>query len=249
MGESLSLHDLGFAYGRGPRVLDRVTCTFHSRAIAVLGPNGAGKSTLLKILTTAVEPDEGTFAAGGFSRGTSVEELRAYRQRLGYMPQTLRILGGYSCAEFLRYVAWLREVDSGEVEANVEDALKAVNLYDRRDQRVKALSGGMQQRVGLAQAIVNRPRFLVLDEPTVGLDPRQRAEFRTYLAALPQETTILLATHLVDDVSAVADDVLILDGGSLAFAGSIQELCATTNERPTGQEVEAAYLKLLAGSS
>lgn len=245
LGQTLQLDGVTYAYRRDEPVLRSVTCSFTSPAIAVLGPNGAGKSTLLRLLMTASSPQQGSFRALGWS-SSEREGLRDFRRQLGVMPQSLRILGGYSCLEFLHYVAWLREVPTEVAERNVEDALGAVDLWDRRDQRVKELSGGMRQRLGLAQALVNRPGLLVLDEPTVGLDPRQRIEFRKYLTRLLPKTAIVLATHLVEDVAAIAQEVLVLDAGVVRYAGPLTELSGVRDGGElTGKDIESAYMRLV----
>lgn len=241
----LQLHNLSYSYRRGTQALQGVSCTLHSPSVAILGPNGAGKSTLLKLITTATTPQEGTFTAAGWS-SQDLAGLRDYRRKLGVMPQALNIFRGYSCQEFLHYVAWLREVPVLEGPDRVEHALRAVELWDRREDPVKQLSGGMRQRLGLAQALVNQPQLLVLDEPTVGLDPRQRSEFRTYIRRLLPRTVVVLATHLVDDVAAIADEVLVLDAGQVRFAGPLRALCADRADGDiTGADIEAAYLQLV----
>lgn len=236
---------VSFRYGK-VKALDEITARFHSNAVAVLGPNGAGKSTLLRLLMSAARPDAGSFAVAGWHSDDRAG-VSVFRQRLGVMPQGMRLFGGYTCREFLRYVAWLREVPSAQVEHAATRALEVVDLVDRADERVKRLSGGMRQRLGLAQAIVNNPRLLVLDEPTVGLDPGQRADFRRYLARVKDECLVVLATHLVDDAAAVSDEVLVLDEGSTRFVGSMRDFVG----HPAGEagfssaDVETAYLTLV----
>lgn len=245
-GESLRLESLSFAYRGGSGLaLDDVTAVFESRSIAVLGPNGAGKSTLFRVLSTLEKPRSGTFRVGDLSPDRWVDR-EIYRRRLGVLPQQFRIFGAYSCAEFLRYVCWLRRVPPGETEAAVEEALTVVQLEDHADQPVKRLSGGMRQRLGLAQAVVSRPALVLLDEPTVGLDPRQRMEFRHYLTRLSQTCTLVVATHLVEDVAAVADEVLVLCEGSPLYAGTLYDMCRGGNgEGISGADVERAYLRLV----
>lgn len=240
------MESLSFTYrgGSGLALVD-VTAAFVSRSIAVLGPNGAGKSTLFRMLSTLDKPMSGTFSVGEFRSERGVDR-EAYRRQLGVLPQQLRIFGGYSCAEFLRYVCWLRCVPASAIDSSVEEALAIVQLEGRADQPVKRLSGGMRQRLGLAQALVSRPALVLLDEPTVGLDPRQRVEFRHYLTRLSESCTLVLATHLVDDVAAIADEVLVLSEGRLRYAGALNEMCPRGDgERITGADVERAYLRLV----
>jgi len=242
----MSLTDVRFTYPRARRpALVDVTAEFTSNAIAILGPNGAGKSTLLRILSTLDRPDIGGFRVGAWS-SADAGDIDRYRNGLGVMPQRLDIFGGYDCEEFLRYVAWLRRVDVDTAERNVADALAAVGLTEIANERVKTLSGGMRQRLGLAQALVNRPRILLLDEPTVGLDPAQRIDFRTYLRVASANCVVVLATHLVEDVAAVATEVLVLNEGRRMFAGTLEDLCGVApGTQVTGPDVEGAYLRLL----
>lgn len=147
------------------------------------------------------------------------------RKVLGWLPQSLGMMPGYTAAEFLRYVAWMREVPYASVEEAVATALASVNLTDVRDRPIKKLSGGMRQRLGLAQALVNRPALLILDEPTVGLDPRQRAEFRSLVQQQQHQSQIIVSTHLVDDVASLAQEVLVLDQGRVLFSGTLSDMC------------------------
>ena len=238
------LEGLSFSYGR--RVaLDNVSAVCADSIVAILGPNGAGKSTLLRILASQSRPESGTFSVNDLDTATPRAKL-AYRRKLGWMPQSLGMFGGYTCQELLRYVAWMREVPAAQVELAVADALELVNLTSQRAQKIKTLSGGMRQRVGLAQSVVNRPTTLILDEPTVGLDPRERSDFRQYLRRLSGSTQILLSTHLVDDVAALASEVLVLADGRVKFTGSIYDFAGTGESRTvTAGEVEAAYLKIM----
>lgn len=245
-GVNFSLDRLSFTY-RGSRAdaLSQVSASFTAPVVAILGPNGAGKSTLLRILATQTTAGGGLFSVDG-QPVVPGAALADHRRRLGWMPQSLGMFGGYTCAEFLRYVAWMREVPTGRLESAVDEALEKVHLNNRRDTRIHALSGGMRQRVGLAQAVVNKPTMLILDEPTVGLDPRERAEFRAYLRVLSSGCQVVLSTHLVDDVAAVADEVLVLDQGRVRFAGTLAIMCGSREKsRLTATDVEDAYLRLV----
>lgn len=235
--------DIGLQYPRSHTwALQNVDVGPLTGAVALLGPNGAGKTSLFRVLTTTLTPTTGEFGFGSVSSAdhTGAEQMR---RRLGYLPQDFDAFGGYTCAEFLRYVAWLRRIPPASVEERVTSVLAVVDLTDRAREKVKSLSGGMRQRLGLAQALVSDPDLLLLDEPTVGLDPQQRASFIGHVRAAAASRTVLLATHLVEDVARFAHHVIILDHGRVVFAGSIEDLCGASSV--TGADVERAYLRVL----
>ena len=245
---SLHLRAISYQYpGAGLSALSAIDASFTQPLVAILGPNGAGKSTLLKILCTQVLPSSGqVYLDDEEVRGPT---LARYRQHLGWMPQRLGILGGYTCEEFLRYVAWMRRVPLGKVEGLLTDALAVVNLESQANKQVKNLSGGMRQRLSLAQAIIAKPKVLLLDEPTVGLDPRERAEFRQFLRDLTSTCQVVISTHLVDDVASIAQQVLVLDRGRPVFSGTLAEFCPNSAGPASAEDVERAYLHLVPSSS
>lgn len=243
---ALSLNDLSFSYDESNRALSELRAEFRTNAIAVLGPNGAGKSTLLSLLSTSRSGYAGSFTVSGLNCRDKAD-LRLYRRSLGFMPQRVQMYSGYTCAELLRYVAWMRQVPRADREARIDRALQIVDLGEKRDVAIKRLSGGMHQRLGLAQALVNRPKVVFLDEPTVGLDPQQRFQFRQYLRVLTEESTVVLATHLVEDVAAFAEEVLLIDAGRVRYAGTLQAMCgADAGAEITSRQVEQSYLQLVA---
>lgn len=246
MPTPLTLRDVTFSYGRASvPAIDHVEASFISRSVAVLGPNGAGKTTLFRLLTGVATPDGGEVQFGDL-RLARLGDRERLKREIGVMPQQLLMFGGYRCADFLRYVCWLRRVPAHAVETAVAEALRVVRLDDCADRKIKTLSGGMRQRLGLAQAFVAGPKLVVLDEPTVGLDPAQRVDFREYLTALKDRCTVVFATHLVDDVAAVAEDVLVLSEGRQLFAGPLHELVDGCGHEPlTGSDIESAYLALV----
>ncbi|MCK1823255.1 ABC transporter ATP-binding protein [Streptomyces sp. XM83C] len=225
MTVTVSATGLTLRYG-GTRALDDVSLTLGTGVTGLLGPNGAGKTTLLRVLATAVPADRGSFTVLGHDPGSAAgrQELR---RRLGYLPQNPGFHPDFSAFEFVDYVAILKEMtDRGARHREVRRVLEAVDLSDVRGRRMKRLSGGMRQRVALAAALVGDPGFLVLDEPTVGLDPEQRVRFRELIAQAGEGRTVLLSTHQTEDVAMLCQRVVVLAGGRVRFEGTPAELTA-----------------------
>jgi ABC-2 type transport system ATP-binding protein len=191
----------------------------------LLGPNGAGKTSLLRMLATAIPPTSGRLRLLGRDPGHAGPR-REIRRRLGYLPQQLGYYPGFTAAEYVEYFALLKEVPAARVPAAVAAALDRTELGGQGRARLRTLSGGMLRRVGIAQAIVNQPGLLLLDEPTAGLDPEQRVAFRALLRELGQRATVVVSTHLVEDVGAACTQVALLDRGKIVFSGSPDELAA-----------------------
>lgn len=237
--------DLEYGYSRKRLVLDGLSFVSDARRIAILGPNGAGKSTLMAIMSSVRKPSSGYFAVGHYD-SRSPSGLREYRARLGVVPQHSMAFGGLTCREFLGYVAWLRTVPARAAEEHIDRVLSAVGLAAHADEKLKTYSGGMRQRASLAQALVNEPQLLLLDEPTVSLDPAQRDAYLLLLREIESPTTVVMTSHVVDDIAAFADDVVVVRDGVCRFAGPLMEFCSTApGDTPTGQEVKEAYVRLL----
>jgi ABC-2 type transport system ATP-binding protein len=216
-------HDVTLRYGRTV-ALDGVTFGFEDGVTGLLGPNGAGKSTLLRVLATALRPDSGTVSVFGADPSDPAGRLAA-RRRLGYLPQEPGFHQNFTAFEFVDYVAILKELgERGPRHDEVRRVLQEVGLADVRGKRIKTLSGGMRRRVALAAAIVGRPDLVILDDPTVGLDPEQRLRFRELIAELGEQCTILLSTHQTEDVMSLCRRVVVLDGGRVRFDGTPGEL-------------------------
>ncbi|MFF9211780.1 MULTISPECIES: ABC transporter ATP-binding protein [unclassified Streptomyces] len=225
MTTTVSASGLTLRYG-GTRALDDVSLSLAPGVTGLLGPNGAGKTTLLRVLATAVPADQGSFTALGHDPGTAAGRQRL-RRELGYLPQNPGFHPDFTAFEFVDYVAILKELtDRGARHREVRRVLDAVDLADVRGRRMKRLSGGMRQRVALAAALVGDPGFLVLDEPTVGLDPEQRMRFRELIAQAGEGRTVLLSTHQTEDVAMLCHRVIVLAGGRVRFEGSPTELTA-----------------------
>jgi ABC-2 type transport system ATP-binding protein len=211
---------------RSTHALDGVSVHVEPGVTGLLGPNGAGKTTLLRIVATALAPDAGTVRVLDHDPGNAAGRL-AIRRRLGYLPQDPGFYAGFTAYDFVDYVAILKEMTSPhDRRAEVVRVLEAVGLGDRMHQRIRSLSGGMRRRVGLAQALLGDPRLLVLDEPTVGLDPIQRLRFRETVSDVARNHTVLLSTHLTEDATALCARVIVIDHGTVRFAGDSDELTA-----------------------
>jgi ABC-2 type transport system ATP-binding protein len=221
---------LTLRYGK-TTALDNVSIDLGTGVTGLLGPNGAGKTTLLRVLATAATPDAGTLQVLGHDPLTGPGRL-AVRRHLGYLPQDPGFHAAFTAFEFVDYVAILKEVvDRRARHGEVRRVLAAVGLDEHRRTRIRALSGGMRQRVALAAALVGDPGLLVLDEPTVGLDPQQRMRFRELFADLGERRVVLLSTHQTDDVMSLCGHVVVIDKGRVRFAGTPAGLAALADGR------------------
>ncbi|MFD4835752.1 ATP-binding cassette domain-containing protein [Streptomyces uncialis] len=236
---------LAQGYG-GRRVIEDLDLSLQPGVTGLLGPNGAGKTTLLRTLATIAPPRSGRLELFG-GPVTNERQARRARRRIGYLPQDFGYYPAFSLTDFVRYCAWLREVPSRNVDSATREALAAVGLAGRARDRMKSLSGGMLRRAGIAAAIVGSPSLLLLDEPTVGLDPAQRLDFRELIRSLARAgTAVVLSTHLVEDVGAACDTVLVLDDGRVRHSGPPQGLAAlATSTAPGDSPLERGYMTAL----
>jgi len=194
--------------------------------VGLLGPNGAGKTTIIKILTGYLQPDEGTVAVDGLDVLTQTQAAQA---RIGYLPENAPIYPELSVQAYLKLMADLRQIPASEQRARLSEAIHATGLADRLTQPIGQLSKGYRQRVGLAQAILHRPRLLILDEPTVGLDPTQIVEIRSLIRRLSEHSTILFSTHILTEVEALCDRAIILMNGQLRADARLNELASSND--------------------
>ncbi len=245
------VRDLTVMVGRrraARRAVDRLDLDLDRGVHGLLGPNGAGKTTLMRTLATVMTPTAGEVLLLGHDV-RQAEARRALRRRLGYLPQLFGYYPRFTVREFVEYFAWLKEVPSSKVDLAVDGAIARVGLSERAGSRMKALSGGMLRRAGLAQALVNDPELLLLDEPTAGLDPEQRLDFRALLREVGVDATVLVSTHLVEDVASVCSRVAVMDGGRLVAIATPTALARLGHHNDEDIEItspiERGYTSLL----
>jgi ABC-type multidrug transport system ATPase subunit len=219
---NVELTDLSRKFGQ-TRAVAGVDLEAGPGVFGLLGPNGAGKTSLLRMMATVLPPTSGKMQLLGRDP-RSYGPRRAIRRRLGYLPQNLGYYPGFTVAEFVEYFALLKDMPPARVPRAVATAIEHVGLGDRARAKLRTLSGGMLRRVGIAQAIVNEPELLLLDEPTAGLDPEQRMAFRRLLREFGQRGTVVVSTHLVEDVGAACTEVALMDAGRIVFHGTPEEL-------------------------
>lgn len=198
--------------------VDRVSLKLHKGVYGLLGANGAGKTTLMRMICGIVTPTSGRISFDG----TDVKE-ESYRAVLGYLPQDFGYYPEFSGMDFLLYMASLKGIDSKSAKKRANELIKLVSLEDVAKRKIKTYSGGMKQRIGIAQAMLSNPRILVLDEPTAGLDPRERVRFRNIIAELGKNSIVLLSTHIVSDIEHIADEIIMIKSGQLIYQGKWQE--------------------------
>ena len=244
---NIDITDVTRQFGR-TRAVAGVSLRTGPGVFGLLGPNGAGKTTLLRMMATVISPSSGSMRLLDRDTGSHAAR-REIRRRLGYLPQSLGYYPGFTVAEFVEYFALLKEMPSKQVPGAVATAIERVELGGKARAKLRTLSGGMLRRVGIAQAIVNEPELLLLDEPTAGLDPEQRVAFRSLLRELGARATVVVSTHLVEDVGAACSEVALMAAGKLVFHGTPEELTARGVGHAVGDApLERGYSAVLAAA-
>ena len=216
----LQIENLSKSYGRNQGLKD-FSLSIEPGILGLLGPNGAGKSTLLKIIATAIKPTEGSIRLDGIDLAKQPNEMR---KLLGFLPQDFGVYPNLNAYEFLSYMAALKGVGGKGLRQRISNLLEGLNLLGAAKKPIGNYSGGMKQRIGIAQALLNNPKVLLLDEPTVGLDPEERVRFRNLIVDLAQDTIVILSSHIVSDIDTIADQVAIMSKGSLVMSNDIPSI-------------------------
>jgi ABC-2 type transport system ATP-binding protein len=224
----LELADITKTYKGNKTAVSGVSMHIKSGVLGLLGPNGAGKSSLLRILATITRPTSGVVTWDGQNIVTNPNHLR---QVLGYLPQDFGVYPHLTAPEFLSYLAAVKGLSAKAARARIDELLDLVNLNEARKRPLGQYSGGMRQRVGIAQALLNDPKLLIVDEPTAGLDPEERIRFREFLGDLAADRVVIFSTHIVSDIEAIAQDIAILAQGTLRYHDSPDKLIQTAKGR------------------
>lgn len=223
----LAIEDLTKDF-QGFMAVDHVTYTMENGVYGLLGLNGAGKTTLMRMLCTLLKPTGGRIRYNG-------EDILAmgadYRKILGYLPQEFGFYPDFTVKDYLMYIASIKGVHKAVAKKRVSELIAKVGLSKVQDKKMKKLSGGMKRRAGIAQAMINHPEILILDEPTAGLDPNERIRFRNLLSELAQDRLVLLSTHIVSDVESIANEILLMKDGAFLHTGTPQEIIASMTDK------------------
>lgn len=219
----INVNDITMIYPSGKKALQNISVRMDSpNMIGILGPNGAGKTTLMKLLIAGLIPTKGEILIDG---KTLLSQEKHVKSMLGYLPQSFGLFDELTVWQFLDYIAALKGIKS---KKEIDNVLKRTSLTDNKKVRIRNLSGGQRQRVGIAQALLGDPHFIILDEPTVGLDPEERVKFRNIFSDMAQNKIVLLSTHIVEDVQSICNRVLIINDGLILFDGDSTELITWT---------------------
>ncbi len=240
MSTTIKIRNLNQYYGKKQALRD-VNLTIRTGMFGLLGRNGAGKTTLMKVIATLLPRSEGEVSVCGIS----TKNAREVRKIVGYLPQEFSMYPNMTVYEAMDYLGVLSGLSKAKRRQRIPDLLERVNLQDDQRKKVKALSGGMKRRLGIAQAILHNPKVLIVDEPTAGLDPEERVRFRNLLCEIAEERIVILSTHIVGDIEATCENIAVLDEGSVIYQGTVTDLISMTEGKVYSAEISKKELELL----
>lgn len=220
----IDLENVSLAFRNGYKGVNNFTFAMDKGVYGLLGENGAGKTTLMRVMTTILKPTEGTVTLGGIKY--TEKNYQEIQQKIGYLPQELNLYPNLTVNECLLYLGGLSNIEKKECQKRIDYFLEKTSLTQQRNKKIKHLSGGMTRRVGLIQALLNEPDFLIVDEPTTGLDPEERVRIRRLLVDFSQKRTVLFSTHVVEDLAATTNQLAVMKQGKLLYAGTVSQLLA-----------------------
>ena len=241
MENCIEIKELNKLYGKKKQALSNVNLTIEQGMFGLLGRNGAGKTTLMKTLATLLKKQSGSISVCGIS----IENAKEIRKIVGYLPQDFSMYPTMTVIEAMDYLGILSGIGTKERKERIDLLLKKVNLTEHKNKKVKALSGGMKRRLGIAQALLNDPKVLIVDEPTAGLDPEERIRFRNLLCDVSEERIVILSTHIVGDIEATCENLAILNEGSILYCGTVSDLLDTANGKVFSKMVDKRDLPKL----
>lgn len=238
----LKMVDVSKCYQKKIQALNHVSLTLEHGVYGLLGPNGAGKSTLIQILTGNVRQTSGQIYYNG-QNISKIEKL--YKTVLGYVPQNQGIYDSFTATKFLEYMGVLKGLTKREIKTQLEEVLHTVGLFEVRERKLGGYSGGMKQRVLIAQALLGNPKLIILDEPTAGLDPKERIRIRNFISRIAEDKIILIATHVVSDVSSIAKEIILLGKGEIKKQDTPEKLCEAIYGEVFETQIEPKQIDIL----
>lgn len=241
MENLIEIKELNKCYGKKKQALSNVNLTIEQGMFGLLGRNGAGKTTLMKTLATLLRKQSGSISVCG----VPIEQVKEIRKMIGYLPQDFSMYPTMKVMEAMDYLGVLSGMSKKERKERIELLLRKVNLTEHKNKKVKALSGGMKRRLGIAQALLNDPKVLIVDEPTAGLDPEERIRFRNLLSDVAEERIVILSTHIVGDIEATCENLAILNEGSILYCGTVSDLLVTAKGKVFTKTVDRSELPRL----
>jgi len=217
----LEIQNISKKYSRNKYGLKDFSITIEKGILGLLGPNGAGKSTLLKMIATVSKPTQGVII---LNKNNVLKDANYMRKQLGFLPQDFGVYPNLNAFEFLEYIAAMKGVGGVNIKSKIKQLLDGLNLLEVAKKPIGSYSGGMKQRIGIAQTLLNDPKIIIFDEPTVGLDPEERVRFRNLISDLAQDCIVILSSHIVSDIDTIADQVAVMKNGSLLSQGNQEQL-------------------------
>lgn len=232
----LEIKNITKKYSKNKYGIKNFSITIENGILGLLGPNGAGKSTLLKMIATISKPTDGAII---LNKNNIVKDANYMRKQLGFLPQDFGVYPNLNAYEFLEYMAAMKGIGGKNLKEKITQLLNGLNLIDTAKKPIGTYSGGMKQRIGIAQALLNNPKIIIFDEPTVGLDPEERVRFRNLISDLANDAIVILSSHIVSDIDTIADEVVIMKNGSLITKGYPEDII----KKVTGKVFETTIEK------